>query len=258
MTPAEIQGEMFSRGRRVVVGFSGGVTSAWCAGWALRNFPKEEVVLLFHDTKEEHADTYRFLREMAAKLDHPITERSDGRSVTEVVYDEGMIPNNQAPLCSRILKIEPGNKYIAELRAQGYRDIIKVFGFSAMEPERMQKQAALGWAMGFTARFPMVEEGKTKQDAADWCLCEMGVKPSEMYEWSDHANCPGCFRGGKAYWLKVNEKMPAVFEQRNALEKEFGHTISGRYSLEQIRTEGLKHKVNRKESIQIGACACGD
>lgn len=24
-------------GRRVVVGFSGGVTSAWCAGWALRS-----------------------------------------------------------------------------------------------------------------------------------------------------------------------------------------------------------------------------
>lgn len=51
--------------RRVVVGFSGGVTSAWCAGWALRNYPREEVVLLFHDTKEEHPDTYRFIREMS-------------------------------------------------------------------------------------------------------------------------------------------------------------------------------------------------
>ena len=32
--------------RRVIVGFSGGVTSAWAACWALRNFPKEEVVWL--------------------------------------------------------------------------------------------------------------------------------------------------------------------------------------------------------------------
>lgn len=39
--------------RRVIVGFSGGVTSAWCAGWALENYPREEVILLFHDTKEE-------------------------------------------------------------------------------------------------------------------------------------------------------------------------------------------------------------
>lgn len=34
--------------RRVVVGFSGGVTSAWCAGWALRTFPRDEVILLWH------------------------------------------------------------------------------------------------------------------------------------------------------------------------------------------------------------------
>ena len=27
--------------RRVVVGFSGGITSAWCAGWALRTFPRD-------------------------------------------------------------------------------------------------------------------------------------------------------------------------------------------------------------------------
>ena len=43
--------------RKIVVGFSGGVTSAWCAGWALRNFPRDEVVLLFCDTKEEDPDT---------------------------------------------------------------------------------------------------------------------------------------------------------------------------------------------------------
>ena len=34
--------------RRIVVGYSGGVTSAWCLDWALRTFPREEVVALFH------------------------------------------------------------------------------------------------------------------------------------------------------------------------------------------------------------------
>ena len=72
-----------------MVGFSGGVTSAWCAGWALRTYPRDEVVLLWHDTKEEHPDTYRFLKEMAEALRMPITERSDGRSVTQLFYDEG-------------------------------------------------------------------------------------------------------------------------------------------------------------------------
>ena len=109
--------------RRVVVGFSGGVSSAWCAGWALRQFPRDEVVLLWHDTKEEHPDTYRFLREMAAALQMPITERSDGRSVTELFRDEGYLGNNQNAMCSRILKVEQGDKYFDELRAQGITEI---------------------------------------------------------------------------------------------------------------------------------------
>lgn len=243
--------------RKIVVGFSGGVTSAWCAGWALRRFPKNEVVLLFHDTKEEDADTYRFLHEMAAKLDHPITERSDGRSLTELIYDENMIPNNRAPFCSRKLKGEPGERYIEELKSEGVTEIIKVYGFSAMEPERVQRHTAMGWTQGFTARFPMIEDGISKQDAATWCQCDMGVPLPAMYTWSDHANCPGCFRGGKAYWLAVKDNAPDVFEQRMALEKEFGHTISGRYSLVQIINEGLKREVGRKEAIDIGPCECG-
>lgn len=41
---------------KVVVGFSGGVTSAWCAGWALRNYPREDVTLLFKVGMREKID----------------------------------------------------------------------------------------------------------------------------------------------------------------------------------------------------------
>lgn len=243
--------------RRIVVGFSGGVTSAWCAGWALRTFPKDEVILLFHDTKEEDKDTYRFLWEMIAKLDHPLTERSDGRSVTELCYDHNALPNNMMAFCSHKLKIEPGNKFIEELKEAGVDEIIKVFGFSANEIERVQRMTAMGWKMGFAARFPLIEEGITKQECSDWCSCTMGVPIPRMYAWSDHANCVGCARGGKAYWLAVKENAPEVFEQRKQMEAEFGATFNRRYSLVQIETEGLFHKVNRKEAIDIGPCECG-
>ena len=246
------------RQRRVVVGFSGGVTSAWCAGWALRNFPKDEVTLLFHDTKEEDEDTYRFLHEVAGKLAHPITERSDGRSVTELMYDEDMLPNNHMAFCSRILKVAQGTAYLAELRALGVTDILKVFGFSAKEEERVQRMTAHGWKDGFVARFPLIEEHITKQDAADWCTCTLGVALPRMYAWSDHANCPGCVRGGKAYWLAVKANRPDVFEQRRALEIEFGYSFNKRYTLTQIEREGLQRPVARRESIDIGPCECGD
>lgn len=248
--------------RKVVVGFSGGVTSAWCAGWALQNFPREEVVLLWHDTKEEDEDTYRFKDQMAAALGMPITERSDGRSVTEVARDEGKLPNDMSAFCSRILKQEQGNKYICDLQQEGYDEIIRVIGYSAMEPSRVQFATALGWKQSsffcnVYPRFPLIETKTTKQQCWDWCNCTMGVTPPRMYEWSDHANCPGCFRGGKDYWLAVKRNMPEVFERRKALEEEFGFTIINGCSLVQLETDGLKRKVNRKEKITIGSCECG-
>lgn len=247
--------------RRVVVGFSGGVTSAWCAGWALRTYPREEVVLLWHDTKEEHPDTYRFLHAMAAALGMPITERSDGRSVTELFRDEGFLGNNQNAMCSRILKVEPGAKFIRELQAEGH-EVVKVIGFSRNEPDRVQRSAAYGMRDGYEVRFPLIEETVTKQQATDWVIAQ-GVKPSAMYCWAEHANCVGCVKGGRAYWLQVHKHHPDVFEQRALLEEEFGHSIIRGGDREEVTLRtllqvGLKRVVNLREPIDIGPCECGD
>ena len=193
--------------RGIVVGYSGGVTSAWCLSWALNSFPREEVVALFHDTRREDADTYRYLREMAAKLDIGITERSDGRSVEEVEDDEHALANNRMAFCSRILKIHQRERYFDELRDAGVTDIALVLAFSANEPERVERARASAWAGGYTVKFPMIEIGMTKQACADWSV-SIGVPIPRMYAWSDHANCVGCRRGGKAYWLAVKENAP--------------------------------------------------
>lgn len=248
--------------RRIIVGFSGGVTSAWCAGWALRTFPKEEVILLFHDTKREHPDTYRFLREMAARLDHPITERSDGRGLIELFRDEGYLGNNQNTFCSRMLKAEPCTRFVRDLQAAGFA-VTKVFGYSAKEAARVARAVGHAAADGTSLRFPIIEEQVDKQECADWCQCEMGVRPSAMYEWSEHANCVGCVKGGRAYWLAVHQHHPDVFEEMARLEEEFGHEIirggdREHVTLRQLLQVGLKRQVNLREKITIGACECGD
>lgn len=247
--------------RRVVVGFSGGVTSAWCAGWALRTFPRDEVVLLWHDTKEEHPDTYRFLREMAAALEMPITERSDGRSVTELFYDEGYLGNGRNTSCSRVLKQEPGARFVEELKAEGHH-VVKVVGYSAKEPKRVTRMVGQCATAGIEARFPVIEERVTKQECADWCL-SMGVHPSAMYCWSEHANCVGCVKGGKAYWMQVAKHHPDVFEQRASMEEEFGHYIVGggdreHFFLRELVQIGLKRPAASREAIELGSCDCGD
>ncbi len=247
--------------RRVVVGFSGGVTSAWCAGWALRTYPREEVILLWHDTQEEHPDTYRFLREMAAALDLPIMERSDGRSVTQLFRDEAFLGNNQNTMCSRILKAEQCSAFVEDLKAQGHQ-VVKIVGYGANERKRVDRMVGHCAAQGIDVRFPVIEDGVTKQQTADWCLA-MGVRPSAMYRWAEHANCIGCIKGGRAYFLAVAEHHPEVFEQRAQLEEEFGHSIirggdREQVTLRQLAQIGLKRKVTQREKIEIGACECGD
>lgn len=242
--------------RKVVAGFSGGVTSAWAAMWALREYPRDEVVWLFHDTKEEDVDTYRFIREFSSVAGFPITEQSDGRSVTQVFEDEGAIANNRMAFCSRILKANQRDIYFKKLRAEGATEIVNVLGFSSVEWQRVQRATARAEQAGYSVRFPLIEEGVTKQQAADMCL-QMGVPPPEMYRWSEHANCVGCVRGGKAYWLKVKDNRPLIFAQRSALERQYGHTILKDTTLVQLAATGLKREVRQRESIDIGPCECG-
>ena len=249
--------------RRIVVGFSGGVTSAWCAGWALGKFPREEVILLWHDTKAEDEDTYRFLHEMADALKMPITERSLGISLDELFERENMMASEHFGFCSIMMKQEPGIKYIHELQAAGATEIVMVRGYSANEPKRVQRATAMGWMLStlwcnVAVRFPLIEEKVDKQQCADWCNCEMSVPIPAMYSWSSHANCVGCVKGGKEYWLAVKENRPDVFEHRKQQEKRFGHQMfSGYVSLEDLERTGLKRKVKRRESIEIGPCECG-
>jgi hypothetical protein len=254
--------------RRIVVGHSGGVTSAWALGWALNCFPREEVVALWHDTKKEDEDTYRFLKEIAAKLNIEITERSDGRSVEEVEDDEGALANNRMAFCSRILKAEQRDRYFKELRAAGVTEIVNVLGFSAIEWQRIQRATIRAEAAGYTCRFPVAEMwplerpddkgnlvNRGKQACADWCI-SLGVRPPRMYAWSEHANCVGCRRGGKAYWLAVKENRPDVFTQSAAREAQFGHTFLKDTTLVQLAVTGLKRPVKQREAIEIN-CECG-
>lgn len=242
--------------RRIVVGYSGGVTSAWCLDWALRNYPRDEVVALFHDTQREDADTYRYLREMAATLCIDITERSDGRSVEEVEDDEHALANNRMAFCSRILKVNQRDLYFTELRAAGVSDIALVLGFGQKEEQRVQRATMNAAKGGYTVLFPIVSDGVTKQQCADWSR-SIGVRLPAMYLWSDHANCVGCRRGGKGYWLAVKENHPAVFYAAADREQAFGHTFLKDTSLDRLAVVGMKRPAKRREAIDIGPCECG-
>ena len=61
-----------------VVSVSSGVPSALAAILAIETYGKDNVELIFADTRVEHEDNYRFLRDVEAYVGKPITRIVEG------------------------------------------------------------------------------------------------------------------------------------------------------------------------------------
>lgn len=209
--------------RADVVGFSRGVTSAVTA-WLVAQEHPETTILLFHDPKEEDPDNERFGREVAEFIGLPITEFSDGRTVSEVFEDEGMLGNNRMTPCSRILKQQLGDAFTRQLQQQG-RSVTRYFGYAQGEERRWDRMVQVGAVAGFAVRCPLIERGMTKRDCKDLVTGCWGIRLPRSYDHYDNANCKGCVKGGLAYWGQVYLFDRETWELRADQEDEFQNTI---------------------------------
>lgn len=206
---------------RVIATLSGGMASAWCAKWALENFPKENVILYFNDTKWEHEDLYRFLNDLSLYFDHPITQDSDGRSPEELFYDHNMLANSRVPFCSVDLKAKMLQKFIRD------GDIL-IFGIGIEEAHRAVRlnqvygTIAEKKKINITLRFPLIEEQITKHEVHNF-IAETGIEIPYLYRIGfSHNNCSGgCVRAGKKQWAHLLEVLPEVYAERERVEEEF-------------------------------------
>ena len=230
---------------RIIVALSGGKASAWCAEWALKNYPKDSVILYFNDTKWEHPDLYRFLEDISNYYNHPILSDSDGRSVEELAYDEHAIPSNMMPFCSRILK----GKRLQEFYQTGDQ---LVFGIGLDERRRCERiikaydSCDTKQGKCSSVRFPIIENMVTDEDINMWLL-GIGIEEPILYRLGfKHNNCSGgCVRSGKRQWIQLLRVLPDVYAERERFEMEFREhfgrgTILKDTTLEQLRVDYRK------------------
>jgi 3'-phosphoadenosine 5'-phosphosulfate sulfotransferase (PAPS reductase)/FAD synthetase len=204
----------------IIATLSGGKASAFCADWALKNYPKEDVVLYFNDTKWEHPDLYRFLNDLEKYFEHKIVFDSDGRTPEKLFYDQHALANNRMPFCSRILKAERLQKF--------YRDgDTLIFGIGPEEMHRAQRLVGVYQVIAAKTNkkakilFPLIHENITKKDVDNF-LKNSGIEEPILYKMGFlHNNCSGgCVRAGKRHWKLLFDKLPDVYFERARVERE--------------------------------------
>lgn len=250
-----------------VVLFSGGAASYIAAKRQVEKYGKDNVTLLFTDTRMEDVDLYRFLRDAETVLGVPVTEQSDGRDVWQVFFDERYLGNSRIDPCSKILKRQQSKKFMAE---QDSEATTVTLGITWNEKHRLEKMHRF-WEP-FKLEAPLTEPPYlTKQDMLGEIRAD-GIEPPGLYEQGfAHNNCGGaCVKAGKGQWAQLYREMPERYlyheEKEQELREYLGKEVAilkervggeARYvTLMEFRKRLEAEEVSQGELLDVGGCGC--
>lgn len=248
-----------------IVLYSGGLASWRVADLVIKEHGVDDVVLLFTDTRCEDEDLYRFLDETAEAFGVEITTITEGRDVWGVFFDEGMIGNTRADLCSRILKREPTRRWL-RANADPERDVVYL-GFDMFEDHRYRRSLE-HWSP-WTIKAPLVERIETRP-MIQAELESRGIAIPRLYKLGfSHNNCGGaCVKAGQGHWAHVLRDLPDLYEYWEDREREFRERFNKDVAI--LRDQGggvttpltlaeLRRRIESDEQVDlfdIRGCGC--
>ena len=190
-----------------IVLYSGGLGSYFTAKRLIeKGIKKEDIILLFTDTRIEDEDLYRFLKESTEKLGIPLTDYSDGRTVWDVFRDVKYLGNSRLDPCSRVLKREMSRKFIKQFSPD---EVIIYLGYDWTEMNRFEK-AQRAW-LPYKIECPLIEKPYLDKEDMKRMIEEIdGIKLPRLYEMGfQHNNCGGgCVKAGIGHFKLLLDKMP--------------------------------------------------
>lgn len=264
-----------------VVKFSGGGGSWAAAKRVSERHGTDDLTLLFTDTRMEDEDLYRFLAEAALNVGGELVQIADGRTPWEVFFDERMLGSSRMDPCSKILKRELSDRWLAENCDPA--DTVVYVGIDWTESHRYdrepgtrnekdrgglkQQMAARGWR--FEA--PLCEAPwMEKADVLNWMRAE-GIEPPRLYELGfAHNNCGGfCVKAGQGHFANLLRTMPDRYRFHEEKEQEIRRFLARTdISILRDRSGGetrpltlreLRERIETGSEIDmfdIGGCGC--
>lgn len=249
-----------------IVLYSGGLGSYFTTKRILESgVKKEDIILLFTDTKVEDEDLYRFLEDTSKFLDIPITNYSDGRSIWEVFVDQRFLGNSQFDPCSRVLKRERSREFIKQFTPE---ECIIYLGFDWTEMNRFEK-AQKAW-LPYIIKAPLCKPPYLDKENMKHTLKDDGIELPRLYKLGfQHNNCGGgCVKAGLGHFKHLYENLPEVYKQwedneqmmRDYLQRDITilrrtkNKVRYNITLKQLREE--IETLTEEECSEIGGCSC--
>lgn len=179
-----------------VVALSGGKDSTALALWLQENEPRDYLFVCTPtgDELPEMVDHWRQLGDLLGKRLLPVTS---GRSLQGEIDRQQMLPNHRARWCTRMLKIEPYCRWLAQ-----HTPAVSYVGLRADEEGRAGM--AFPEASGVTIRFPLRELGWGEADV--WAYLEQrGVRiPART-------DCARCYHQTLGEWWRLWKLHPTEY-----------------------------------------------
>jgi hypothetical protein len=228
--------------------FSGGVGSWAAAKRVAERHGTADLTLLFTDTKMEDEDLYRFIDQAAENVGAPLVKIADGRSVWELFFAERMMGNSRADLCSRILKRELADDYLAEHFSP--EDTTVHVGIDWSEKHRIDRLAELKRPWRYEA--PLCDAPYlTKRDMLRQLKAE-GIEPPRLYAMGfAHNNCGGfCVKAGFGHFANLLRTMPERYAFHEAKEQEFRGMV-GRDDIAILKRQPNRTKDSPGEYVPV-------
>ena len=172
------------------------------------------------DIDDQHPDSMRFIKDCETALKRPIKIlKSNYGSVENAILAQGcirMVKTGFAP-CTAFLKRRVRKEQFELLHQSD--EITYVWGFDCSKHERNRAERVVEAMPQYNHRFPLIEQGLTKQDAHA-VLRRLNIRRPAMYDLGyQNNNCVGCVKGGMGYWNKIRRDFPEVFKARAELER---------------------------------------
>jgi 3'-phosphoadenosine 5'-phosphosulfate sulfotransferase (PAPS reductase)/FAD synthetase len=201
--------------------------------------------LVFNPTGAELPEVYEWIDAVAAYLGRPIVRV--GRSLEEVIAEQGILPSQQARYCTKYSKIFPLEDYL------GADETVVYYGLRHDEPERVgyqRKSRGRGanirpayplrmFCLGLNEVWRLVESRGLLPPAFFWrelherVVARLGsfsgiidtLAPWEhrqAFAWRSRPNCSHCFFQRRYEWAGLLAHHPDLFWKAEAMEREIG------------------------------------